>query len=158
MSNAEIEASVHAAIARLHAAMAKVANGDVSAIKALYSHSDDATSFYGWGGYEKGWQAVSQRWDWAGAQFKGGTVRHENVSTVITPELFYVTDIETFENQRVADADRHHRLVQPGDAYFSPRGRRMASASSPRQPAGIAIPAVDQTCEVNDGASALRGS
>ena len=30
--------------------MAKVANGDVSEIKALYSHSADATSFYGWGG------------------------------------------------------------------------------------------------------------
>jgi ketosteroid isomerase-like protein len=103
MTHAEIEASVRAAIAQLHAAMAKVANGDVSAIKALYSHSDDATSFYGWGGYEKGWRAVSQRWDWAGAQFKGGTVRHQNVSTVITSELFYVTDIETFENQRVAD-------------------------------------------------------
>ena len=51
--------------------MAKVANGDVSAIKALYSHSDDATSFYGWGGYEKGWQAVSKRWDWAGAPVQG---------------------------------------------------------------------------------------
>jgi ketosteroid isomerase-like protein len=103
MDHAEIEASVGAAIARLQAAMAKVANGDVSAIKALYSHSDDATSFYGWGGYERGWQAVSQRWDWAGAQFKGGTVRYQNVSTVITTEMFYVTDIETFENQRVAD-------------------------------------------------------
>ena len=68
------------AIARLHAAMGKVANGDISAIKALYAHTEDATSFYGWGGYEKGWPAVSQRWDWAGAQFKGGTVRHENVS------------------------------------------------------------------------------
>ncbi len=103
MTNEDIEASVHAAIVRLHAAMADVANGDVSAIKTLYSHSADATSFYGWGGYEKGWQAVSQRWDWAGAQFKGGIVRYENVSTVITPELFYVTDIETFQNQRVAD-------------------------------------------------------
>ena len=103
MTNAEPEASVSAAIARLRAAMAKVANGDVSAIKSLYSHTADATSFYGWGGYEKGGEAVSQRWDWAGAQFKGGTVRYENVSTVVTPELFYVTDIETFENQRVAD-------------------------------------------------------
>lgn len=41
------------AIARLHAAMGKVANGDVAAIKALYLHDDSATSFYGWGGYEK---------------------------------------------------------------------------------------------------------
>ena len=86
-----------AAIARLYAAMAKVANGDISDIKALYAHADDATSFYGWGGYEKGWQAVSKRWDWAGRQFKGGSVSYENVTTVVSPELAYTTDIETFE-------------------------------------------------------------
>jgi ketosteroid isomerase-like protein len=84
------------AISRLHAAMAKVANGDISAIKALYAHSDDATSFYGWGGYEKGWEAVSRRWDWAGRQFKGGTVSYQNVTAVATAELAYTTDIETF--------------------------------------------------------------
>jgi ketosteroid isomerase-like protein len=89
--------SFAAAIARLHAAMAAVANGDTTAIKALYAHSDDATSFYGWGGYEKGWAAVEQRWAWAAQQFKGGTVRHDNVTTVVTPELAYTTDIETFE-------------------------------------------------------------
>ena len=86
-----------AAIARLYAAMAKVANGDISDITALYSHTDDATSFYGWGGYEKGWQAVSTRWDWAGRQFKGGSVSYENVTTVVSSELAYTTDIETFE-------------------------------------------------------------
>ncbi len=105
MSNAELEASARETIARLHAAMAKVANGDVSAIKNLYAHTVDATSFYGWGGYEKGWEAVSERWEWAGTQFRGGTVRHDNISTVITPEMFYVTDIETYENQRVAGVE-----------------------------------------------------
>jgi ketosteroid isomerase-like protein len=85
------------AIDRLHAAMAKVANGDISAIKALYAHGDDATSFYGWGGYEKGWEAVSKRWDWAGRQFKGGTVSYENVTCVVGAELAYTTDIETFK-------------------------------------------------------------
>ncbi len=85
------------AVARLHVALAKVAQGDTSAIEALYAHSEDATSFYGWGGYEKGWAAVQRRWAWAGQQFKGGTVRHENVTTVVTPELAYTTDIETFE-------------------------------------------------------------
>lgn len=105
MADVEPEASVAAAIARLHAAMARVANGDVSAIKNLYSQTADATSFYGWGGYEKGGEAVSRRWDWAGSRFKGGTVRYENVSTVVTPEMFYVTDIETFEDQRVAGVE-----------------------------------------------------
>lgn len=105
MTDAELETSVKAAIARLHAAMAKVANGDVSAIKSLYSQTADATSFYGWGGYEKGGEAVSKRWDWASTQFRGGSVRYENISTVVTPDMFYLTDIETFENQRVAGVE-----------------------------------------------------
>jgi ketosteroid isomerase-like protein len=77
--------------------MAGVANGDITAITALYSHCSEATSFYGWGGYEKGWDAVAQRWEWAGQQFKGGTVSYENITTVIAPELAYTTDIETFK-------------------------------------------------------------
>ena len=89
--------SFAAAVTRLQAALAEVANGDVSAIKSLYAHSDDATSFYGWGGYERGWAAVSRRWDWAGRQFRGGTVSHENVTTVVAADLAYTTDIETFE-------------------------------------------------------------
>lgn len=93
------------AIGRLHAAMARVANGDVSAIKALYAHGEEATSFYGWGGYEKGWEAVCKRWDWAGQQFKGGTVSYENVTSVVTAELAYTTDIETFK-VRVDGLDR----------------------------------------------------
>jgi ketosteroid isomerase-like protein len=105
VNNAALEASVDAVLERLHAAMTKVANGDVSAIKALYSHSDDATSFYGWGGYEKGWEAVSRRWDWAAKQFQGGRVRHETISRFVTPALFYVTQIETFTNQRVSNVE-----------------------------------------------------
>jgi ketosteroid isomerase-like protein len=86
-----------AALDRLHAALAKVADGDVTDIKTLYAHSDDATSFYGWGGYEKGWDAVARRWDWAGRQFQGGTVSHQTVTCVVAAELAYVTEIETFE-------------------------------------------------------------
>ena len=102
MSDATLETSTQQALEQLHAAMAQVANGDVSAIKALYSRSNEATSFYGWGGYEKGWEAVSKRWDWAAQQFQGGTVEHQTISHVLTPQMFYVTQIETFSNQRVA--------------------------------------------------------
>jgi ketosteroid isomerase-like protein len=97
-----------AALARLRAAMADVANGDTAAIRALYSHRDDATSFFGWGGYEQGWAAVEQRWNWAGRQFRGGSVHHENLTTVVTAELAYTTDIETFE-ARMEGMDRPAR-------------------------------------------------
>ena len=100
MPNEALPDGLAAAIARLHAAIAKVANGDTSAIKALYAHTDDATSFYGWGGYEKGWEAVARRWDWAGRQFRGGTVSYQSLSAVATGELAYTTDIETF-NARI---------------------------------------------------------
>ena len=100
-----IDPSVSQAIARLHAAMGRVAMGDVSAIKALYSHSAEATSFFGWGGYERGWDAVEKRWDWAGRQFRGGSVSYENLTTVVTQDMFLVTDIETYSNQRMAGVE-----------------------------------------------------
>ena len=59
------------ALAKLREALAHVANGDVGPIKAFYSHADDATSMYGWGGYEKGWSAISTRWDWAAQALQG---------------------------------------------------------------------------------------
>jgi ketosteroid isomerase-like protein len=101
-SRISADPSVRDAIARLHDAMGRVAMGDVSAIKALYSHAADATSFYGWGGYEKGWEGVSRRWDWAGQQFRGGIVSYENITTVVTGDMFFVTDIETYSDQRMA--------------------------------------------------------
>lgn len=100
-----MDPSVSAAIVRLHAAMARVAMGDVSEIKALYSHTGDVTSFFGWGGYERGWDAVEKRWDWAGRQFKGGSVSHQNVTTVVSQEMFFVTDVETYIDQRIADVE-----------------------------------------------------
>ena len=54
------EAGVRRAIARLHDAMNRVVSGDVSAMKALCSHREDVTGFYGWGAYEKGWHSVTR--------------------------------------------------------------------------------------------------
>lgn len=105
MSALPLDQSIRDAIARLHDAMAKVANGDAAAIKALYTHTDEATSFYGWGGYEKGWEGVSRRWDWAARQFQGGSVRYESVSVVVGADMFLATDIETYENQRMAGVE-----------------------------------------------------
>jgi ketosteroid isomerase-like protein len=97
MPDESAERGVRQAVARLHAAMNQVAAGDPSAIKALYSHRDDVTGFYGWGGYEKGWEQVSRRWDWAAAEFKGGgPVTYQNLTTIVTAELACTTDIETF--------------------------------------------------------------
>ncbi|HKX19930.1 MAG TPA: nuclear transport factor 2 family protein [bacterium] len=88
--------SFRTAIEQLHLAIGRAAEGDPGPIQALYSHAGDVTAFYGWGGYERGWDAVRSRWDWAAAQFAGGTVTYENLTTVVTAEMAYTTDVETF--------------------------------------------------------------
>jgi ketosteroid isomerase-like protein len=105
MDSEERQRALAAATARLHAAMAMVAQGDTSAIKALYVHTEEVTSFYGWGGFEKGWDAVSNRWDWAGQQFRGGTVSYVSLTRIVTADLAYTTDLETF-SARVAGGDQ----------------------------------------------------
>lgn len=99
-----LPAPLRAAIEQLHAAIGRAANGDPAAIQALYSRSDDVTAFYGWGGYERGWEAVRERWNWAAAQFGGGSVAYQNLTTVATAEMAYTTDVETFR-VRLAGAD-----------------------------------------------------
>jgi ketosteroid isomerase-like protein len=93
---ARVPEALRDAIEQLRAAIGRAAAGDPRAIQALYSHRDDVTAFYGWGGYERGWDPVRERWNWAAAQFAGGTVAYENLTTVVTPEMAYTTDVETF--------------------------------------------------------------
>lgn len=96
---------LHPAVARLHAAMDVLMSGDASAIKALYSHRDDVTSFFGWGGYEVGWEAVSRRWDWAAEQFRGGgPVTYEHLTVVTAPGLAVTTHIETIRSRLAGGA------------------------------------------------------
>jgi ketosteroid isomerase-like protein len=93
------------ALERLHAAVGRAAAGDPGPIQALYSHRDDVTAFYGWGGYERGWAAVRERWNWAASQFAGGSVAYENLTTVVTPELAYTTELETFRVRLAAGGE-----------------------------------------------------
>jgi ketosteroid isomerase-like protein len=94
------------AVERLEAAMNTLMSGDASAIKALYSHRDDVTAFFGWGGYEKGWADVSRRWDWAAEQFRGGgPVTYQHLTATVAPGLTVTTHIET-ARVRLAGTDR----------------------------------------------------
>jgi ketosteroid isomerase-like protein len=96
----------HPALGRLHAATNALVSGDASAIKALYSHREDATAFFGWGGYETGRPAVRRRWDWAAQQFRGGEpVLCEHLTALAAPGLPVTTHVETIR-ARAAGAER----------------------------------------------------
>ncbi len=54
---------------QLGEARTAVANGDPEPMKALCSHGDDISQCGFWGGVERGWAQVGERWDWVAAQF-----------------------------------------------------------------------------------------
>jgi ketosteroid isomerase-like protein len=108
--------------ARFSTALDAMLHGDVAPLQALLSHSDDATAFLGWGGYEQGGAQIDARWDWAMAQFaalreqgRHIVARHvEQLSTVATADLAYTTSIEraTFsEPGRAAPVEQALRLT-----------------------------------------------
>jgi hypothetical protein len=73
-------------------ALGELVEGRPEPFKALWSHADDVVIMGAFGGYERGWEQVGIRLDWA-AKGIASTDRHvENVVTVTRPWLRAVTD------------------------------------------------------------------
>ena len=82
-----------------------ITNGDPEAYKSLYSRRDDVTLANPFGPPARGWSEVSTTLDGAAAKYRDGeVVGFENVSTVITPDLAYTVEIESYR-ARVGGAE-----------------------------------------------------
>jgi ketosteroid isomerase-like protein len=62
--------------------------------KALWSHADDVVIMGGFGGYERGWEQVSARLDWASKGIAATNRSEENIATVVGEDLAYTVDLE----------------------------------------------------------------
>jgi SnoaL-like domain len=62
--------------------------------KALWSRSDDVAIMGGFGGYERGWEQVSARLDWASKGIAATGRSEENIVTVVGEDLAYTVDLE----------------------------------------------------------------
>jgi ketosteroid isomerase-like protein len=62
--------------------------------KALWSHAGDVAIMGGFGGYERGWEQVSARLDWASKGIAATDRREENIVTVVGEDLAYTVDLE----------------------------------------------------------------
>jgi ketosteroid isomerase-like protein len=80
-----------------HRAGLEITNGNPEVYKQLYSRRDDVTLANPFGPPALGWKEVSERLDGAAANYRDGEiVGFENISTVITPELAYTVEIESY--------------------------------------------------------------
>jgi len=93
------------ALEKLHLAAIRFVNGDTGPWKVMCSHRDDVTILGGWGAYERGWESVEKRYDWASARYKGGQIRFENIARFSSDELGYSIDIE-HQEARLANSEQ----------------------------------------------------
>jgi ketosteroid isomerase-like protein len=125
------DAAVHedfqAMLAKVDAAQLELQNGRPAPFKALWSHADDITLSGGFGGaIEKGWEQVSRRLDWVGAQYSKGTHTHERIVSNAKGDLGYVVQME------------HIRFHVPGQEKESTRDYRVTMVFR-REPDGWRI-------------------
>jgi ketosteroid isomerase-like protein len=80
-----------------HRAGLEITNGNPEVYKALFSRRDDVTLANPFGPPVRGWSDVSATLDRAAENYRNGEiVGFENVSTVITPDLAYTVEIESY--------------------------------------------------------------
>ena len=88
-----------------HKAGVAITNGDPEVYKRLYSRRDDVTLANPFGPPARGWSDVSATLDRAAANYRGGqAVAFENISTVVTRDLAYTVEIESYR-ARVGGAE-----------------------------------------------------
>jgi hypothetical protein len=62
--------------------------------KGLWSHTDDVVIMVCFGGYERGWEQVSARLDWASKGLAATDRSEENIVTVVGEDLGYTVNLE----------------------------------------------------------------
>ena len=88
-----------------HRAGHQITNGDPGIYKELYSRADDVTLANPFGPPVRGWPEVSAKLDSAADHYRDGeVVGFENISTITTPDLAYVVEIERYR-ARVGGGD-----------------------------------------------------
>jgi ketosteroid isomerase-like protein len=97
------DSSLRSFLPRFEAGIDRFINGDPTLWKRNASRRDDVTIMGGWGAYEKGWNEVGPRYDWAAARFKesGAKVKIEYISSGVSGDLAYTVSIERSEAQVV---------------------------------------------------------
>jgi len=101
--------------ARCEAALGELVEGKSEAFKERWSRSDLTVIMGAFGGYERGWEHVAQRLDWASKGIRATGRRSENLLTVVGHDLACTVDLEHME--RTIDGRTDHRVLRCTQVY-----------------------------------------
>jgi ketosteroid isomerase-like protein len=132
---------------KYHRAGRETTNGNPEVYKSLYSRRDDVTLANPFGPPARGWSEVSARLDLAAENYRDGeVVGFENVSTVITADLAYTVEIESYR-ARVGGAEeivpvavRVTTVFRREDSAWNVVHRHADPITAPRPPQSVVQP------------------
>ena len=107
-------------ISRCQQALGHLVEGRAEPFKALWSHADDVVIMGAFGGYERGWDEVSARLDWAATGIKATGRAAQNIVTVVGDDLAYTVDLEHMT--RLAGHQPQPRTLRCTQAYRRENG------------------------------------
>ena len=127
-----------------HRAGLEITNGNPEVYKALYSRRDDVTLANPFGPPARGWSEVSATLDRAAGNYRDGeVVGFESLSAVITPDLAYTVEIESYR-ARVGGAKtisavavRVTTIFRREDGVWKVTHRHADPITAPRPPASV---------------------
>lgn len=96
-------------------ALGELVEGRPEPFKALWSHAEDVVIMGAFGGYERGWEQVSARLDWAAKGIASTGRSVQNVVTVVGNGLAYTVDLEHMT--RHIDGQPRPRTLRCTQAY-----------------------------------------
>lgn len=102
-------------------ALGELVEGRPEPFKALWSQADDVVIMGAFGGYERGWEQVGARLDWAAAGIASAGRSAENVVTVVGDDLAYTVDLE-YMTRHVGDWPQS-RTLRCTQAYRRENGQ-----------------------------------
>jgi ketosteroid isomerase-like protein len=127
-----------------HRAGHEITNGNPDVYKSLYSRNDDATLANPFGPPARGWSEVSATLDRAAAKYRDGeVVGFENVSTVVTADLAYTVEIESYRarvggaNEIVPVSVRVTTAFRREDGAWKVVHRHADPITAPRPPESV---------------------
>jgi ketosteroid isomerase-like protein len=127
-----------------HRAGHEITRGNPEVYKSLYSRSDDVTLANPFGPPARGWREVAATLDRAAANYRDGeVVGFENVSTVVTADLAYTVEIESYRarvgggDERAAVAVRVTTIFRREDGLWNVVHRHADPITAPRPPQSV---------------------
>jgi len=110
------------ALEQMEAALRQFVNGTPAPFQACWSHADDVTIFGGWGTYERGWEQVGPRLEWAAARFLGGTLTCERLAQGVSGDLAYTIWLEKNVARVVGQGERGPVVLRVTHLYRREEG------------------------------------